>query len=351
MGFILKKNISIIGVVGVPSSYGGFETLVENIIGDEYHNISVYCSAIHYPKSERKCLYKKAKLIYLPLKANGFSSILYDAISLFHAVFTRANVVLMLGVSGCIFLPLVRIFSSVKIITNIDGLEWRRDKWNWFAKRFLKFSEKMAVRFSDVIISDNQAIADYVVKEYGINSEVIAYGGDHALLNHNIGSDGGYALALCRIEPENNVVMILEAFSKSKFPLKFIGNWSNSHFGRSLKVKYSKFENIDIIDSVYDIKVLAKLRNECSFYVHGHSAGGTNPSLVEMMHFAKPIYCFDCSYNRATTENNGKYFSDVDSLYSLINETVLSEMGLNMQKIAKKRYTWEEVRKQYFNLF
>ncbi|RKQ38940.1 DUF1972 domain-containing protein, partial [Enterobacter sp. R1(2018)] len=232
-----------------------------------------------------------------------------------------------------------------------DGLEWKRDKWGKWAKRFLKFSEKIAVKFSDVIIADNQAIADYVCQEYNKKSSVIAYGGDHAIHQKNAVTPKNFALSLCRIEPENNVHLILESFSKSCKKLVFVGNWNSSEYGIGLKRKYSQFENITILDSVYDIQKLSVLRGECDFYVHGHSAGGTNPSLVEMMHFAKPILCFDCTYNRATTENEAVYFQDIDSLLSIINDSNYStDIGEKMLEIASRRYTWSIVRQMYLDV-
>jgi len=339
--------IAIIGTVGVPACYGGFETLVENLIGDNKKDITVYCSSKSYDK--KLTTYKGAKLTYMPFKANGAQSIIYDIASLMHALFKRPDVVLILGVSGCVFLPFFRFFSKAKVVTNIDGLEWRRDKWSKWPKRFLKFSEKLAVKHSDVVISDNQAIADYVQGEYGVNSSVIAYGGDHAVTENLKMTDAGFALALCRIEPENNVEMILEAFSQTEKPLKFIGNWDNSEFGRSMKAKYSLFNHIDIVDPIYDISKLAELRSSCSFYLHGHSAGGTNPSLVEMMHFGKTIFCFDCNYNRASTEDKADFFTDSTQLAKKIEATKMNDNGEAMLEIAQRRYTWDIVRKQYFD--
>ena len=177
-------KIAIVGVVGIPANYGGFETLVENIV--KYHDaycfpgsITVFCSSRSY--TVRAANFLSAKLEYVPLNANGAQSILYDFISLFLAVRKRVDVILLLGVSGAVALPLIRLISSAKIITNIDGIEWRRQKWRGLAKNFLRLSEKMAMRFSHVVIADNSGIASYVKQAYGINSEVIAYGGDHAL--------------------------------------------------------------------------------------------------------------------------------------------------------------------------
>lgn len=344
-----RKKISIIGTVGVPACYGGFETLVDNLIGSSAADISVYCSSKSYP--EKLDQYKGAHLIYIPLNANGIHSIAYDIFSLIHSLFMCPDVILILGVSGCVFLPLFRMFSGSRIVTNIDGLEWQRNKWGRIAKRFLKFSEKLAVQYSDIIVSDNQAIADYLLEDYSVKSEVIAYGGDHAVTTrqNGIDLDKGYALAVCRIEPENNVEMILDAFSQTNVTIKFIGNWSNSQFGKKLTKKYAGFNNIQLIEPIYEVGILFKLRSECSFYIHGHSAGGTNPSLVEIMHFSKPILCFDCVYNRATTEDKAHFFSSVTQLIEMINHPI-RDNGSEMQCIAQNRYTWEVVREKYFQV-
>ncbi|MEM5529413.1 DUF1972 domain-containing protein [Gammaproteobacteria bacterium AS21] len=343
--------VAIIGTVGVPACYGGFETLVENLLDEKIteRNITVYCSSKAY--SEKPDVYKNAILKYIPLNANGAQSIPYDIWSICHAVYKRSDSILLLGVSGAICLPFVRLISRAKIVTNIDGLEWRRHKWGSLVKKFLKFSEKIAVKYSDAVVADNQAIADYVKSEYDVTSEVIAYGGDHAVIDDLRIDDKGYSLALCRIEPENNVELILEAFSKTNKQLQFIGNWDKSEFGRVMKNKYKQFNNINIVDPIYDIETLFNIRQSCSFYVHGHSAGGTNPSLVEMMHFKKNIFAFDCNYNRASTEDQAAFFTSVDELVELIDNSESVANGINMQEIAERRYTWEIVKKQYFSLF
>ena len=165
-------KIAILGTVGVPANYGGFETLAENL--ERYHDaaslkssLTVYCSSKSYPS--REPIYLSARLKYVPLNANGAQSIPYDIWSLLSAVWQRNNVILLLGVSGAMALPLVRLVSSARVVTNIDGIEWRREKWQGLAKRFLRFSEKIAVHFSHELISDNDAIAEYVHQAYGAN--------------------------------------------------------------------------------------------------------------------------------------------------------------------------------------
>jgi glycosyltransferase involved in cell wall biosynthesis len=345
------KKIAIVGTVGLPACYGGFESLVENLTLNKGTNLEykVFCSAHSY--SEKLTHHNDAELIYLPLKANGIQSIPYDILSLIKCLFLKPDVVLILGVSGCIFLPFFRFFSKSKIVTNIDGLEWKRGKWGKWTRRFLKWSESLAVKFSDVIVTDNQAITDYVLEEYSVDSQTIAYGGDHALRDFEVETPfNDFALGLCRIEPENNVEMILEAYSQTDKKLKFVGNWDNSDFGRQLMSKYSQIDNIELLDPIYDLDELYSLRRQCSLYLHGHSAGGTNPSLVEMMHFAVPIIAFDCSFNRYSTDNSCHYFSSSEELISRVNtasKRSLSENALAMKNLANERYVWSQISTDY----
>jgi glycosyltransferase involved in cell wall biosynthesis len=349
-------KIAIVGSVGVPASYGGFETLVESLIDGDEHQFTVYCSSKYYKL--RPATYKGAKLVYIPLNANGPMSVVYDILSCLHALLSGHRNLLILGVSGAIILPVFRLlFPSVKLVTNIDGIEWRREKWQGLAKRFLKFSEAVAVNYSTKIVADNEAIADYVNHAYQRDCKTIAYGGDHALavpdklVNlSSLGIDHQYALALCRIEPENNVHIILEAFANSEQGLVFVGNWSASDYGKRLHDQYSSELNLRLLDPIYDIKVLWVYRTNCSTYIHGHSAGGTNPSLVEMMHFAKPVIAFDCVYNRATLENKGLYFETSDDLCRHM-KSFCQHSDPEMQEIAQRRYTWKIVKQQYLSLF
>lgn len=357
------KKISIIGIVGIPASYGGFESLVENLtrFSNDNINYEVFCSSKQL--TTRLEHHNGAKLKYIPLKANGIQSIAYDMVSIMQTLKSKPDVLLVLGVSGAVIFPFFKLFNRSKIITNIDGLEWRREKWGRFARLFLKFSEYIAIKFSDVIITDNQALADYVYRKYKLQSEVIAYGGDHAV---NVGeistssgvdtflqSDEEFFLSICRIEPENNIHLILDSFTKIQKKIKFIGNWNSSEYGRELVKKYSHFSNIELINPIYDINLLYQIRMSCAGYLHGHSAGGTNPSLVEAMHFGKPIYAYDCSFNRFTTEGQAFYFTDSDNLIQLLNDQKL-KISVNasaMQEIAERRYTWKIISRQYESLY
>lgn len=357
------KKIAIIGTVGLPANYGGFETLVSHIVKNLAHkyNFTVYCTTKKYKKEERKSSFMGARLKYLPLNANGIQSIAYDSLSILHALF-YADVLLVLGVAGAWILPFIYLFTNKKIIVSIDGIEWKRDKWNPVAKLYLWMAEKIAVKFSHIDISDNESIQDYTAVRYGTLSRIIEYGGDHVLKVESTDEDMEnypflkymYAVKVCRIEPENNVHHVLRAFSEvDKMYFVIIGNWSNSEYGRTLRAQYEKFSHIIILDPIYDQRTLDLIRDNAILYIHGHSAGGTNPSLVEAMYLGLPIITFDVSYNRTTTENKARYFKTADELKTIVNETSIENLKLNaglMKRIAERRYTWSLIATKYDEL-
>ena len=354
------KKVAIVGTQGVPANYGGFESLVENMIGENCSpdiQYTVFCSS--KDMKEKLSSYKGANLKYVPLHANGMQSIPYDIVSMMRVI-TGYDVILVLGVSGCIFLPLLKILSRKRIVVNIDGLEHRRDKWGKFAKWFLKFSEKVAVQWADTIIADNKGIQDYVMETYAKKAEMIAYGGDHAVREIPVETQMSvlqryglqnkeYAISVCRIEPENNCHISLDAFSKTDKEFVFIGNWKRSEYGRELLEKYKDCSNIQMLDPIYDLDTLYMLRSNAAFYIHGHSAGGTNPSLVEAMFFGCPIIAFDVVYNRESTHNKAYYFRTSDDIVDLMNEGSLD--GRIMRNIAEKEYTWKVIANRYEELF
>ena len=242
---------------------------------------------------------------------------------------------------------------------NIDGLEWKRKKWGRAAKWFLKLSEKYAIKFSDVVVSDNKIIQEYIQNQYSVESCLISYGADHAkkLLISDVLLDqykflaDPYAFTVCRIEPENNIHIILAALKKFRqLNMVVVGNWNNSDYGRELKNKFSHHENMFLLDPIYEQDVLNQLRSNCLIYLHGHSAGGTNPSLVEAMYLGLPILAFDVNFNRVTTKECALYFDDTDSLVnhlSSLDKHRLNEISHDLKAVADKYYTWSFVSSRY----
>lgn len=358
-----KKKVAIIGTAGIPARYGGFETLTEHLVkhlSDKY-SFTVYCTKKKYAKRERMKTCAGARLIYLPLEANGIQSIPYDSLSILHALL-YADVLLILGVAGAWMLPFIKFFTRKKIIVSIDGIEWKRDKWSKPAKWYLWWAEKTAVKFSHADISDNESIQDYTAVRYHSLSNIIEYGADHTISEKNNTAckdelpfrGKPYACKVCRIEPENNVHLILEAFSRMpRYALVVIGNWNNSEYGKQLKSLYGTYSNMLLMDPVYDQHKLDHIRSNAHLYIHGHSAGGTNPSLVEAMYLGLPVLTFDISYNRTTTEGKAFYFKTADDIIHIVENTRINAFKQNseqMQEVAHRRYTWEVIAQKYHYL-
>lgn len=351
------KKIAVIGSVGIPAQYGGFETLVEYLTRslEGQYAFTVYCSGKAYP--ERKSEHNGAKLVYIPLKANGIQSIPYDIWSIAKAI-RKHDTLLILGVAGCFAIPFFKLFYKRTFIVHVDGTEWKRDKWGKFAKWYLRKSEKRAAKKADTIIADNAVIQQYIDAAYHIHSVMIPYGADHVTrlplskalrdLYPFLAQD--YAFSVCRIEPENNIHILLECFSKLSKTLVIVGNWEYSTYGKNLFAHYASLENIHLLSPIYDQDLLNELRSNCSVYIHGHSAGGTNPSLVEAMMLGLNILTFDVDYNRATTENQAMYFSDASSLRSLIESESIHNAE-QMKEIALRKYTWSVIAEKYRELF
>lgn len=357
------KRIAIIGTNGLPGNYGGWDQLVNHLTINLKNDFKFIVYTSSNNKTSHPQFINSAKIEYVKLSPNGIQSIFYDLISMIDAVY-KADILFVCGISGCIFFPFIKLFKK-KIYLNPDGIEWKRKKFKKPTKLFLKISEYVGVKFSDTVISDNLKIHEYILNKYKVNSSLIEYGGDHvkygisldSKLKHTYNiSEKKYAFKVCRIEPENNIDVILDAFSRVELKLVLIGNWKISSFGIDLRNKYLKFTNLLLLDPIYDLQILDQFRNNCLIYIHGHSVGGTNPSLVEAMSLGLAIVSFDVEYNRETTENKAIYFSNSNELFQIINmieksNFKLKDISFNMLEIAKRRYTWEIICNKYKSIF
>ena len=351
-------DLAIVGTVGVPARYGGFETLADQLTQRLHRDFRILvCCTNDERTGPLPANYFGATLRYFQWKANGWQSIPYDVVSLWYAA-PRSRAVLVLGVSGCLLLPLIRLRAPhTRIVTNIDGLEWKRRKWGLLARFVLRLSEWAAVRFSDAVVVDNLAIQAHVRRSYGRPSRLIHYGGDHFHRSTTKASSslrfelGTYVLGVCRIEPENNVREILLAFqAASKFPLVMVGNWAISAYAEGLRSEFGVLPNIELLDPIYEEQVLDDLRRNAKAYVHGHSAGGTNPSLVEAMTAGMPVLAYDVDYNRYTTDGHAMYWSGSAALIELVESAEPNRLAANaaaMRDIATRQYRWATVSQQY----
>lgn len=355
-----EPRLAIIGTVGLPARYGGFETLADALVRAAEargiaHRVTVYCSA-RAAGPTPPATYRGAALVHLPFKANGVQSLVYDARALAHATRSGATAALLLGVPGGLALPWLRKTGGPRVVVNPDGIEWRRAKWNGAQRALLKLCEARAVRHADAVIADNPAIARHLKDRYRVAASYIPYGGDPltAIAPADIADltlPDAFALAVARAEPENNLALILDAFAaRPDRPLVVLSNWSDTRTGRQLRARPWP-PHIHLRDATYDPARLAAIRARAVCYIHGHSAGGTNPALVEAMWAGLPTAVFDCAFNRETTGGIAPVFGSADALAALLPDLARDTgIGPRLAAMARDRYSWDRVTAAYFDL-
>ena len=301
-------------------------------------------------------------VINLPLRAHGWQSVLFDFLS-FLRVRGTVESTLVLGVSAGLLMPLMRLLSrGRRIVLNVDGLETQRAKWRGLKQIFLSLSERTAVAAADAIVSDNQGIAEVVNARYARRSTTIAYGHDHVVhLAPEIAATlvdrhfhlvpDTYCLSIARIEPENHIREMIEGFLGSSRPTyAVVGNFDASAYGRAVKHRFSGNPRVRLIDATYDKELLSALRAGCAVYLHGHSVGGTNPSLVEMLPYSRPIIAFDCTFNRHTLRDGCGYFRKPSDLASLLDARDASVFIPDRDLAMAPDYHWAHIATLYSRL-
>jgi glycosyltransferase involved in cell wall biosynthesis len=356
----MKLKIAIMGCRGIPNHYGGFEKIAECVsvgLFNKGHEVTVYNSHNH-PYQEKDFHGVKIKHRYDPEYLIGTAGqFIYDWNCIQHARKQNYDVILFLGYTSSSVWGKAFPKKPV-IISNMDGLEWKRSKYNKFTQQFLKHAEKWAVKYSDFYIADSIVIQNYLQKKYKIQCQYIPYGSEISDLNNNgllplyhISSQE-YFLLMARMEPENNIETILDGFNKSHSHKKFlvIGNTNNS-FGQRIQKKFKEDKRILFAGAIYDTTVTHTLKYFSSLYFHGHSVGGTNPSLLEAMGSGSLIAAHQNEFNLSILQKDAYYFQsskDVEQLIESLSRDKKEEQMVqnNLLKIERK-YNWSSIIEQY----
>jgi len=355
-------KIAILGTRGIPNNYGGFEQCAEYLsvgLVKKGHQVLMYNPEFHpYAKDT----YKGVKILRKSSPQNiigaSAANFIYDYLCLKDAVNRDVDIILELGL---ITASLSIIFCRHKgkpIVTNLDGLEWKREKWSPFIQKLTKTLEKFGVKFSDYLIADNFGIKEHVKKEYNKDSYFIPYGAaqidtfnEEILSEYDLFSNQ-YILSICRLEPENNLEIMFDGYIKStlKMPYIVIGNHI-SPYGDYLKDKYRN-KGILFFGGIYKKDHLDVLRHFSSFYLHGHSVGGTNPALLEAMAAGAFILAHNNKFNRSVIETNAYYFSSDADVSKLLNNQYQRDGAIknNLKKIYSV-YNWNLIINQYEKCF
>ncbi len=367
-------KIAFISTRGIPNNYGGFEQFAEYIsvgLAARGHEIVVYSPKFHpYQKDEYKGV--RIKHIYSPETWIGSSvgSFLYDFLSLRDAL-KNENFDIIYEAGYTSIVP-AYIWFNVKRIkypiftTNMDGLEYKRTKFNKWIQKFVFWEERQTVKHSHYLIADNMGIHDYYKEKYGKESKFLAYGADiHDDYDESLLAEFGlktcnYYLLVARLEPENNIEMAIQGYlasnEKGKKPLVVVGKTNTPH-GKELVTKYGNENSVKFVGGIYDFKKLNSVRYYSYAYFHGHSVGGTNPSLLEAMASDCYILANDNIFNRAVLKENAHYYKDanevknlLDNIYELCENCREKFINANLNEI-KKEYSWEHLVDQHEEYF
>ena len=358
-------KIAILGTRGIPNNYGGFEQCAEYLsIGlvEKGHQVTVYSPDFHPYKEDT---YKGVQIIRQSgLKSflgNSASNFIYDYLCFKDAARKDFDIILELGL---ITSALSIIFCNHKnkvVVTNLDGLEWKRSKWNNLVQKITKALEKYGVKHSDYLIADNVGIQKYILDEYNINSEFIPYGAvDTVTPNPSCLKEYGlvpdnYILTIARLEPENNLEMMFDGYISSgiKNPYYVIGNHL-TNYGDFLKDKYRN-TGIIFLGGIFNKLHLDNIRYYSKCYLHGHSVGGTNPALLEAMATNTFILVHDNEFNKSVVNQNAYYFNSSITLAALLkdNQIVKNKIEFAENNLSRidKAYRWSIVVNQYESYF
>jgi glycosyltransferase involved in cell wall biosynthesis len=359
-----RLQVAIIGTRGIPGNYGGFETFAERLgvgLVELGHEVTVYCPASSSTTSAGEYRGITRRIVpNIPLKS--VDKISSSAISCIHATFSSADIVLVLGVSPAILIWLPRL-AGKKIVVNIDGLEWQRKKWGRFGAKYLKLSERLAVRFCHRVVADSMVIRRYVKDEYGKDAVFIAYGAeppgdsDTSVLDRYGLTKNGYILQVCRLEPENNSDLVIREYGKVKtaMPLVIVGDAPYSdNYKKGLKTLAG--DGVIFLGAVYG-RNYDVIRSNAFCYIHAHEVGGTNPSLLEALAAGNCVLALDVAYNLEVIGDAGLPFSRSSGSLSAALEKLLqdgSQRAYLRQRATeriKEHYTWEKVVRQYQECF
>lgn len=359
-----KLKIAILGSQGIPAKFGGFETFAEQLatrLVQRNFAVTVFCEAEGYNSLGT---YKGVTLSYVKTpKITALRSIWFDTVCIIKCL-RKYDIIYMLGysVAFAFFLPFV---FGEKFLVNMDGLEWKRTKWSNFAKRYLRAMEYLAFKCATKVVADAEGIAHYLIKKYGNQDKVvmIPYGADiiktppdqEKLTPYGL-QPKEYYLVVCRLEPENHVLEIIQGFSKTagQRKLVIIGDYqAGTPYTESLV--RNKDERVVFLGSIYDQELLTALRYHCHAYLHGHSVGGTNPSLLEAMACDNFVVAHDNVFNREVTENQGWYFTNSGEVQQLVekleSEGPPAQASAVFRDIMKNKYNWDLIADSYARLF
>ncbi|MGP9745359.1 glycosyltransferase [Brachybacterium sp. AOP29-B2-41] len=354
----------MVGTRGVPAAYGGFETAIEEVgrrLVTRGHQVRVYTRNAENRSREHLGM----DIVHLPaLPQKQLETLSHSALSSLHLLLrNRPDVAFLFNAANAPFLPMLRA-ARLPAALHMDGLEWKRSKWGGRGKAYYRWAEQFGVRQGDALIADAPGIADYYRHQFGVPTEMIRYGAP--LLDEvpegrvrGLGlTPGGYHLVVARFEPENHVLEIVEGYRRSSAaaPLVVVGSAPYSaDYTRAISHAANGDPRIRLLGGVYDQGLLDALYFHALTYVHGHSVGGTNPSLLRAIGAGTPVIAYDVGFNREVLDEDGWFFSGADDIAGLFPRTesdpsAVVARGRRNRAQAARRFSWDDVATAYEDL-
>lgn len=353
-------RIAMLGTRGVPAAYGGFETAVEEIgrrLVERGHDVVVYS------RDERGLKeHLGMRRVWLPaLRHKQLETLTHSGLSVLHAVTRRRpDVAFVFNAANSPFLPLLRA-RRIPSALHMDGLEWRRAKWGRGGREYYRWAEQHGVRWADRLIADAPGIADYYRDEFDVDTDLLRYG---APLLSGLPATGleslglaaeGFHLVVARFEPENHVLEIVRGYraSSSTVPLAVVGSAPYAAaYTQAIEKAAEGDPRIRLLGPVYDQDLLDQMYFHALTYLHGHSVGGTNPSLLRAIGAGTPVIAHDNVFNREILGAQGWYFAGPDDLAPALAEAETQPDRLRarahaMRRRAETDFTWESVTDGY----
>ncbi|GAA4960675.1 DUF1972 domain-containing protein [Kineococcus glutinatus] len=358
-------RIAMVGTRGVPARYGGFETCVEEVgvrLAKRGHDVTVYCRRPRSGDDEQPRVHRGMRLVHLPaVRKRSLETLSHTALSVAHLAAHPVDVALVFNSANAPLLPAVRA-RRIPVATHVDGLEWQRAKWGPTGQRYYRRAEALAVRWSHALIADAVGIADYYRQRFGVDTTLLSYGapivdggGDAAALAAIGLQPRGYHLAVARFEPENHLDVVVEGYvaSGARKPLVVVGSapYSDAY---TAHVRSLGDDRVRFLGGVWDQYLLDQLYAGSFTYLHGHSVGGTNPSLLRAIGASASPLLYDVGFNREVAADAGRYWSTAQDVRDLVEAAEADPAGTaGRGRAARHRatlYDWDDVADGYEQL-
>jgi len=357
----MAKKVSILGIRGIPAEHGGFESFAEGqavYLAEQGWEVIVYCQKEGKPRIEESS-WKGVKLINIYVQQTGpLSTFIFDWKSIFHAA-KQGGLMLTLGYNTAVFCAWFRV-KGITNIMNMDGIEWKRQKWSFPMKAWFYINEKFGSWLSNHLVADHPEIKAHLTRNVKPEKiTVIPYGADDIRSAPTEPLDAydltpkQYGILIARPEPENSILEVVQAFSAKPRGMKLVvlGKYDEQHEYQKTVMETASDE-VMFVGAIYDSEIVGALRHHSALYFHGHQVGGTNPSLVEAMGAGNPIMAHNNKFNRWVAGDGQFYFSDAQECEAMLDRLLPDNDELNTAAQASHqrfldKFTWIAILQQY----